>query len=452
MLPFFAQTSSSDRRREYRWLSWIYHQWQDSKPGSVDPAIIDQTIPALSAYARRRTKTSAVQAEELLERLLKEYRAGNPAAQPSTTTFNAAMNAYASIGDPEGANRIVHSMKQDGNLQPDVVGLTTLATAWARSRKPQAPSKAMEILEYMEKDPERSPTTTTYNTVLTALVHSSWTNKAHQAQALVARMKDRYRAGHEECRPSIYTYQLLITAWSRTKPSPRRSIPHAAERILQYLIDQAASGHDDLSPNTHCYTAVINAWAHSFEPEKARRAYELLQDLRHRYEVQGDHSCRPNVVVYSAVLNACCKATAVSDRGVNVAIAQLVWDELRWSEYGPPNFLSYASYLRVCAESMDESQRDVHVRRIFVQACEEGQVGEIVLEKFLAAASPELCRELLGSTGDDILSELVPKTWTRNVKGERRTGKQSKGRELHSTSIPSVRASSGSTKILEATV
>jgi hypothetical protein len=440
---------------ELKWLNWLSRRWTNVPPGKLDAQTIKYMVPAISMYAKRRSLQAADQAEAILQRYIQEYQAGNPQAVLTTTMFNAAMDAYAKIGQPERVQEIMKQMKELAatataadteklaHLRPDVISLTTLATAWTKSRSPHAATKALGILEYMEQQfPDMQPTTVLYNVVLNALVHSSLPDKAQRAEKLVGRMQQRCalpldtladndnNSDHSAnttstdmdtcCEPSIYTYQSLISCYSRTAQPPEK-----AEQVLNFLKRQAADhGRVDLEPNAHCFAAAIHAWAYSMEPEKATRAYNLLQDMRKRYEQQGQQSCQPNVVVYTAALNACAKPCLPEERETAFAIAQLIMEELKLKapKYGTANFLTYAAFLRASATTLPDipERRDAAVRQCFEQCCQAGQVGQIVLDKLKDAASHSLYRQLLEGVEETTSSLSLPAAWTRNVKGERR--------------------------------
>jgi hypothetical protein len=458
-------TKGKPQDTELEWLNWLYRRWNNVPPGKLDAQTLKHMVPAISIYAKRRSLPAACSAYALLQRYIQEYQAGNAHAVLTTTMFNAAMDAYAKIGQPARVQEILKQMKelavanntststysatisdptcqqrrQLSLLRPDVISLTTLATAWTKSRNPQAATKAQAVLEYMEQQPlDMQPTTVLYNVVLNALARSSLPDKAQRAEKLVARMQERcalvqfnsneddeLQLLHACCEPSIYTYQSLISCYSRSSQSPER-----AEQVLSFLKRQAADhGRNDLEPNTHCFAAAIHAWAYSMQPNKAKRAYDLLQEIRQRHERTGQQSvCQPNVVVYTAALNACAKPCLPEERETAFDIAVLIMEELKNApaKYGTANFLTYAAFLRACATTLPDStgsssseRRDAVVRQCFEQCCLTGHVGQIVLDKLADAASPSLYRQLLEGV-EDISFSSLPADWTRNVKGERR--------------------------------
>jgi Pentatricopeptide repeat domain len=328
--------------------------------------------------------------------------------------------------------------------------MSTLATAWAKSRCPEASAMVESILCYMETK-ALVPNLITYNSVLHAVATSGGLkmDRGMRAQRIIDSMKDN------GCEPDVYSYQMLIQAWSKTIVD---NAPERAERILKHLENEAYNGNKQLAANAHCYTgrfrclvgwlclselitlsllvsgkclgkvfdsplalhvtllllphpkkAVIYAWTNSQEPEKARRAYELF-----------GRQCKPNVVIFTAVINACARPAQVSEKLGSFQIAQLTMEEAL--VLGEANFLTFAAFLGVCSHTLLPSTlRDGTVKRTFEQCRDAGQVGRIVLEKLKQAASPVLYKELVGSyplDGNDIPTQL-PKTWTKNIRGER---------------------------------
>lgn len=133
-------------------------------------------------------------------------------------------------------------------------------------------------------------------------------------------------------------------------------------------------------------------------------------------------SVKPNVVAFTAVLNACSRPVDNSERMDAFQIAQLTKAELSVGIYGKPNFLSYAAFLAVCATTLDIGEfRDRVVRNTFDECVEAGEMGQIVIEKLKQAASPELYEDLLGKYLNDDGSYELPRKWTVRLRGERNT-------------------------------
>lgn len=424
------------KNKQYQWLHWLSHQLSISAAGELSDSVLKLVMPAISMHAKRKTKKDAQQAEELLNRYVEEFKAGNPKATLTNNYFNSVCDAWAKLGDPCKAQGILNDMVQlrhdypeNKSLKTDVYSLSTLAAAWANKKSPEAAQRAEEILTRMEEE-SMDPTTITYNTVLRALIHSRGVDKAMRAEEIVQRMEERYEAGHRECRPTIRTYQSLISAWSRTELS---GTAQKAEQVLDFLDSKSREkGFSHLAPNAHCFAAAIHGWAYSGEEQKARRAYNILSHMRGLYEEKGRKDCQPNVVVYTAVINACASPCLKSEKEEAFQIAQLAMDELCYNRsYGWPNFLTFAAFLRVCETTLEPgSARDNLVRSVFGKCCESGQVAEVVIEKLQRAASSELYRELVIDTGveDEEGKMSLPRGWTRRVEGVQTRAKPTRKR------------------------
>jgi hypothetical protein len=264
--------------QEFSWLHWVYNQWKNTAVGGIsDENVIKQMMKAIPKWSKRKSLQDAERAEELLERLIQEAIAGNPLMRTKTTTelkesstllsvtlFNAAMDAYAKIGNPEGVQRILRRMEflrtsvnntnnehnDFAHLHADEFSMSTLATAWAKNknRSVEAAQKAEAILQYMYiKD--LVPNTITYNTVLHAIAVGNQCDRALRAEDIVQRMIQRHEDNGEDCMPDVYTYQSLIQAWSRTSLP---GAPQKAEEIIQSMDEDASSS---MTPNAYCFTS-----------------------------------------------------------------------------------------------------------------------------------------------------------------------------------------------------
>eukprot|EP00546_Thalassionema_frauenfeldii_P007599 CAMPEP_0178918908 /NCGR_PEP_ID=MMETSP0786-20121207/14102_1 /TAXON_ID=186022 /ORGANISM="Thalassionema frauenfeldii, Strain CCMP 1798" /LENGTH=474 /DNA_ID=CAMNT_0020592699 /DNA_START=28 /DNA_END=1449 /DNA_ORIENTATION=+ len=382
-------------RQTFQWRCKIVESLNNTEVGKTPKELLDQVPRVLTSCARDRTSEGAKQAQLLLNRYVREVEAGNRYAAPEVQLFNIAMDAWVKSRRSDAPEKIKGILKtmQDlrlnhnlSELIPDVISLSLFCLAWARSREPIAAEKAHEILNYMERRGLR-PNTFTYNAVLLSHVHSNKRDKALAVESLINHMKERCNAGNTECCPDICSYQSLIAAWSRTS---MYGTPQKAEEVLHFLDEESRNGKEDLRPNCHCYVAAIHAWSHSEELEKSRRAYELLQHMRDLYEQ--DHTyidLKPNVVAYTAVLNACALPADKGECQSALQIAQLVMEEMRLYKYDQPNFLTFSAFLQVLSSTLPHGKRrDQLALETFEQACASGQVGYLTLEK-LQHASPK---------------------------------------------------------------
>ena len=149
--------------------------------------------------------------------------------------------------------------------------------------------------------------------------------------------------------------------------------------------------------------------------------------MKRRYLETKSKMLKPNVVIFTAVLNACAWPEDDSEREDAFEIAQLTMEELSLGTFDEPNFLSFAAFLSVCCSTLDPGEaRDDIVRKTFQRCINRGEVAGIVLEKLSTAASPELYHELLDKYRDDTGNLVLPNRWYANVQGERDLGSEVK--------------------------
>lgn len=141
----------------------------------------------------------------------------------------------------------------------------------------------------------------------------------------------------------------------------------------------------------------------------------------------GDKDTRPNELTYTAVLNSCAFPAVLDPKSRKKALDTAIFTlaELQGSPYGKPNHLTYGTFLKACANLMprDDELRRMVVEPVFLQCCEDGQVGDMVLTHLRNAAPKDLYRELLKdvvTSGAKVKVQDLPFEWRRNVQEHRR--------------------------------
>jgi hypothetical protein len=173
---------------------------------------------------------------------------------------------------------------------------------------------------------------------------------------------------------------------------------------------------------------VINAISKSKNEAKAQRALRLLRKMDKLYQA-GNKDARPNEVTYTAVLNSCAFPAQLDQRTRRKALDTAIFtlEELRASGYGQPNHVTYGTFLLACAnllhdeDGLADLRREI-IERAFQQCCQDGQVGEMVLNHLRRAAPPDLYEELLADfissaagANRRISVKDLPEEWRCNV-------------------------------------
>lgn len=140
--------------------------------------------------------------------------------------------------------------------------------------------------------------------------------------------------------------------------------------------------------------------------------------MKSLYEAGNKH-LQPTVVSVNAVMNACAYTSNndLQEQNRAIEIAHRMLRELDKSSFGGPDQVTYGTFLKVCANQMpDCNSRSQIVDSIFKKCCNDGQVGNLVLQQLKSIANPELYERLVGcSIVDDVRMEDLPSEWWCNV-------------------------------------
>jgi len=433
-------------QRDYKWLKWMDRSIASAKLGHLPKKTIKQIPPVLNAWAKKRSRFSALMVQKILTRIMDEREAGNENAIVTTVMCNTLIDAWAKSQDEEAAHKcevilqwmIDYSSRSDDSeykhdLQPNVVSYTSVIDALSKSGKSGAAERAERILNMMQSKyedgyEEVQPNTITFNAVIDAYARTGGAHAAQKAEDLLERMKQLYLDGNVNVQPDVYSFNSVLFAWSNAcqcAGAPQRAdailekMEEACRDIEHCKIDKAGM----VQPNTFCYTSCMNAWGKSKEKGKARRAYEILQRMNQMYRAGAKHA-KPNVVAYTTVINACAYSEG-SERSDAFDIACETFEELRSHPgYGYPNHATYSQFLTAAIRLLPSlnSYRMDAIRKIFKQCCHDGQVNPMVFRLYQKVMNENgtefpglLSKKILGLT-----YEQLPDDWKCNVKGFRR--------------------------------
>lgn len=425
----------------------------------------------IDGFARSGEEGAAQRAESIFQRMEEACKNGNDDAKPNIQTLNAIMNAWAQSrgpGGPQRAEAILTSIEQaykedNDNIRPNVISYTTVMNAWSRSDSPKRLDNMMRIFQrmlqmYESSNEDARPNHVSFANVVDAIVKSGEPGAAQRAQDVIFRMYEEYRNGNEDVKPQA---RLVVSVMDCYVKSGARGAADKAEALLNWILDVYANEDDiryranavafNTGENRQCVYAcvrrdyslrtrpfvsapipAINAWAKSRTFGKHQGARSILDKMIHLYEA-GTSQARPNEFTFTSVINAC--AYAVGDNAEKASalqIATATFYELRDSDYGEPNDITYVAYLTAIRNLLPEcdEKRYETIAKTFRTCCEQGQVTELVLRRVESSLSVDQLKELYESMAVNVAQpveiESVPADWRRNVV-ERQQRKDSRG-------------------------
>jgi len=378
-----------------------------------------------------------------LNKMIQLYQeSGDSNILPDQITFNTVIHNIANSDSFDAPPRAMHllehmeSMHESGMIydKPDIISYNSVLDAFAKSGGPESAWQAEELLNKLEEmalhhdndSPDSNPSP--QNTVIRPdvysynIVISAWGNcgRAEKAVALLDRMTAFANDGRLDLRPDATTYNTLLNAWSQ---SSDRNAPVKALGLLEIMLRIREGGDHSADPTALSFSTVINAFSKSRFPRKARQARDLLLRMKRLHEQDEEERMRPNVYVYSAVLNACAYTFGrAEEKEEALKVGIETYEEMQNSGI-KPNHVAYGSFIRLCRRLVSEDdRRNQLVRQTFEQCCSDGQLGEYVLRQLRAVPGMyySLLREYMVDDSGEVLYQDLPLSWTCNVKDRRK--------------------------------
>ena len=311
-------TTTNSKKKD--WLLRMNRRLSEIPVGELDPS----TTPIsaiMNGWAKTKSSHGASMVEKWLDRAQEEFDAGNTKVVPTNKMFTMAVDAWAKSGEgvsaAQRAETILQHMNKKyqatrlENLKPSTGIFNAVINAWARSKEKIAPSRAEQILKWMDNlhktNPSIKPDKYTFNTVIHAYAKSGGVGAAKKAQELLNRMHVMYQKGNELAKPDTITYNVVINSLAK---SGGKDAAREAEKLLTKMHKLYENGDTHVKPNVVTYGAVIDAYAKSGEKHAAARADALLAKMIHLHQMDPSKHAdlSPNTYVFNTVINAHAKS------------------------------------------------------------------------------------------------------------------------------------------------
>eukprot|EP00980_Cylindrotheca_fusiformis_P023262 scaffold10302_cov118-Cylindrotheca_fusiformis.AAC.5 len=349
--------------------------------GLVQPDTLCYNMAMKAWLKARKGRESAEHAQLLLEEM----------PEKDIVSYSSVIAAWGASGmrshAVDRAEELLQDIYDSPTLQPNTVVLNSVMSTWVKSRNPQAAQRTRELLDTMNQSKGAyPPDLISYNTHIHALsLHAKRPGYAQRANELLLELEQKYQQRQISFRPNLFTYNLVIDAWSRATdydaawsavrvlrslissdqtPDPdtfsfnqvfvalSKSIkPGAAalaEKLLAYMEDAyKLKMHPHAKPDLIGYTSVIVTLARSRETDAAERAEAIVQRMKERYQ-EGETYLRPSRACYNALIDCWAK----SGKGTLAARkAEALLQEMEDDPTLSPNIVTYNAVLNSWAKS-----------------------------------------------------------------------------------------------------
>jgi pentatricopeptide repeat protein len=367
-------------------------------------------------------RKAAEKAEEILNKMILACQEYDPTSatlappEPTTRSFNIAINAWAKSGEPDSgshAEQIITRMEQwhlECQEKSQYIGavanartMSGVMDAWAQSGVEGAEDRALGILMYAIERQRASvqairdgeqplegivvkPNVIMFNSAIHAWVNSKRGQEgAEQAEGILRIMEKLAESGDlgelDESdsddlglKPNTRTLSLVIDAWAQCENSEKTGeAAQRAQDILDMMERLYREGHD-VKPSFVSFTSCIAAWSRSERhPDAAERAEGLLDRLLNLYKETGDKDFKPTASSGNAVISAFAK----SERPDSIERARAVFERMK--EFCEPDSYSYNSVINAFAKKGEGLMAKTLLKEM-EDACNSGN----------AAACPDL--------------------------------------------------------------
>ena len=361
----------------------------DGSSSTVQPNTITYNS-VMDAHAKQGDVEGALQVFSLMKK--EGSAASATSCTPDVTTYTILIDAYSKkanknwnknnknhhdddiVNAPLEAEALLmemielykHGLLQDG---PNTITYAAVINCWSKSKRPEAPQRAMDILQTMRSTYQKqhqqqqqqsknknddtnnthaeqqhkkgrrknivnssSSTTTNNNVVRPNTIVYSTVMDAYAKQGDVDGAKhvftmmkeDYYNAGNINAKPNRFAYTTIIDAYSKSNHHQFPKAPLEAEATLMEMIDLYSKGEIEEGPNTIVYSAVINCWSKSNRPEGPSRCLDILKTMISKYKEDGNVDVKPDIITYNSIIDAHVRQ---GDMGGAMNVFQMMWNK-----------------------------------------------------------------------------------------------------------------------------
>jgi pentatricopeptide repeat protein len=309
----YAWSQSNDPDAPLRAEAIYQDMMERSKKGDLSlepiPSIYVQLI---TTWARSSRKEADLRAQLYFDQMRGKFMAGYDKLRPDGKLYNALITSKKIRHDGEGAEMVLRQMYDDylnfGNklARPNRRVFHNVMSAWADSRRPDAPQRIEKLLFQMKNEYEKKRWDCKPNEVSFTILFNSLSKVGTKAAAerceAVLQFMHQMGAKDEEMKPSNFTYGTIMDAWGRIAKSDPEG-PIRAQALFDDMLRRYDAGDQKLKPNTYNYNALLTAWARSTHPEAGKRSLAILNEMEERHKLDSKNDA-PNEFVFSAVINA----------------------------------------------------------------------------------------------------------------------------------------------------
>lgn len=289
---------------------------------------------------------------------LDTYRTQLPQLYPDDVTYNFIISGATQQGEPpEFCEQILRNCMAAHTADPRACSPTTVTynsvmSAYAKSHAPDAPDHAEALLSEMEQLSEEDaslnvhPDKMSFATVLSAWARSGRKDAVARATTLFQHLKDKVKAGQDHLWPDAVAYNELL----QTLVAAKRV--EDADAMLREFCDESISWQALAKPDNYSFSIVLTGWAKSQDPNAVGKAEALFQRMLDLYN---EIDLKPNTVTLNALITVLANSRQQGAAQKALHYLNMMKDSLDY----PPDSTSYNTVVSALANSREYGAPDM---------------------------------------------------------------------------------------------
>jgi pentatricopeptide repeat protein len=315
--------------------------------------------------------------------LLNEMHTRDKHTRPNRITYTVAIEALCQNHELDEANRLLDTMLNTPELQPDAATFTAIIDGWST---------------YAEACSSVSDTINSLKAIVAV-------------QNILQKMKE-LSTQWLDVTPNERTYTCVLKTYSASKQL-------CAGRLARELLSEM--WNSTTPPGTIHYNAALDCFAKSPNATKAIEAAILWEEMM-------DAGIAPDTITYNTILNAAANSFGNSElKQRSFDVGQKAFDNLQNDEFCRPTSLSYNFYFKMVRKLLPITslKRRVLLKSAFDLCCNQGCLNDILLQQLLNTTTDDEAKCVFGVNYKKgrLLNDL-PRAWSHNAMNDLRRVRQ----------------------------
>jgi len=401
----------------------LLHRMQNSDVPGIFPDTIAFSV-VLNIWGKQEKAWAANRAFAILKHMEKRFKSDNTNAKPNAYCYATVINAYGRIGKAVEAEQVLerfikeYEASEDPDMRPDSVAFTSTINAWSKRGGYEGAIRAEALLEKMHSlfittgNKMLEPHTFPFTSVLHAWARSREKMAARRAETILMRMQELHESGFENVKPNRISYATVIDCWAK---STEHGAAERAEALLNSLMSlYEQSGDIDLRPNSVTFSSVMDAWTKSRERNYIVRIEDLLSKMEQMYAA-GAHYAKPNAISYTIVLTAHATDPKANNETVEKSFA--IFNKMKKLERAgdsdlAPSTKTYGSMIRIVANRRGQHDNAGKAKELL----QEMRKRKIVVDEYSLSYTFLACSRTKGSRSQQKAAFVIARSLYRELK------------------------------------